>query len=53
MDEKPLVSVIIPVYNQARFLPQAVESALAQTWPNSEIIIVFSRRCYESVRALA
>jgi hypothetical protein len=35
-----LVSVIIPSYNMARFLPQAVESALAQTYPNFEIQII-------------
>jgi hypothetical protein len=35
-----LVSVIIPAYNAARFLPEALESALAQTWKNLEVIVV-------------
>lgn len=35
-----LVSVIIPSYNMARFLPQAVESVLAQTYANLEIQII-------------
>jgi glycosyltransferase involved in cell wall biosynthesis len=36
----PLVSIVIPCYNQARYLPAAVESALSQTHPNTEVIIV-------------
>jgi Glycosyl transferase family 2 len=35
-----LVSVIIPSHNMARFLPQAVESVLAQSYQNLEIQIV-------------
>lgn len=34
------VSVIITCYNQARFLGEAIESALAQSYPNVEIIVV-------------
>src|SRR5437899_8100787 len=34
------VSVIIPCYNQSQFLPEAVESVLAQTRPAYEIIAV-------------
>ncbi len=34
------VSVIIPCYNQGRFLAQAIESALAQDYPDKEIIVV-------------
>lgn len=36
----PKISVIIPCYNQAHFLDEAVESVLAQTFQDFEIIIV-------------
>ncbi len=36
----PLVSVIIPCYNQANFLPEAVESVVHQTFTRWECIIV-------------
>ena len=36
----PLVSVILPIYNGARFLPAAVANVLAQGYPSIEIIIV-------------
>jgi glycosyltransferase involved in cell wall biosynthesis len=35
-----LVTVIIPSYNMARFLPQAVQSALSQSYVNLEVQIV-------------
>jgi len=34
------VSVIIPAYNYARFLPLAIDSALAQTLPPLEILVI-------------
>ncbi|WP_281298288.1 glycosyltransferase family 2 protein [Flavobacterium limnophilum] len=37
---KPLVSVIVPCYNQAQFLDDALQSVLAQTYTNWECIIV-------------
>jgi glycosyltransferase involved in cell wall biosynthesis len=36
---KPLVSVIIPVYNQEKYIAKAIESALNQDYDNFEIII--------------
>ena len=37
---EPLFSIVIPVYNQQlRFLQQALESALSQTYPNVEVIV--------------
>ena len=38
--ENPLVSVVIPVYNGQRFLRQAIDSVLAQTYKNLEAIVV-------------
>lgn len=37
---KKLVSVIIPCYNHAAFLPDAIESVSKQTYPHLEIIVV-------------
>jgi len=36
----PLVSIIIPVFNSEKHIAETIASALAQTWPNKEIIIV-------------
>ncbi len=36
---QPLVSICIPTYNGAAFIGEAIESALAQTYPNIEVII--------------
>lgn len=36
----PTVSVIIPAYNQAQYLPDALDSLLAQTYTNWEAVIV-------------
>ena len=35
-----LVSIVIPTFNQARYLPACVDHCLFQTYPNLEIIIV-------------
>ena len=38
--EKPLVSIIIPVYNGANYLREAIESALGQTYGNCEVLVI-------------
>ena len=35
-----LISIVIPAYNHARFISQAIECALAQTYPEVEIVVV-------------
>ncbi len=40
MSDKPLVSVIIPCYRQARYLPEAIDSVLGQSYPAVEAIVV-------------
>jgi glycosyltransferase involved in cell wall biosynthesis len=37
---KPLVSIILPTYNRAAFLPEAFASICAQTWLDWELIII-------------
>ena len=38
--KEPLVSVIVPVYNVEKYLKRCVESILAQTYKNLEIILI-------------
>jgi glycosyltransferase involved in cell wall biosynthesis len=38
--DPPLISVCMPVYNTEPYIPEAVESILAQTYPNFEFLIV-------------
>jgi len=36
----PLVSILIPAYNAEKWIRDTINSALCQTWPNKEIIVV-------------
>ena len=36
----PRVSVVIPTYNYARYVPEAIDSVLAQSFEELEIIVV-------------
>ncbi len=37
---KPLASILINNYNYGRFLHEAIDSALSQTYPHTEVIVV-------------
>lgn len=37
---KPLVSILIPAYNAEAWIADTLKSAIAQTWPRKEIIVV-------------
>ena len=36
----PLISIIVPTYNRSTLLKEAMESVLAQTYPNWELLII-------------
>ena len=38
--EYPLISVIVPTFERSELLPRALDSIVAQTWTNTEIIVV-------------
>ena len=37
---EPLVSIVVLCHNYARFLPEAIESALAQDYPSLEVLVI-------------
>ena len=40
MEKEPLVSIITPLYNSEKFIAETIESVIAQTYKNWEMIIV-------------
>lgn len=40
MGEKPLISVIVPVYNSEKFLKKCVDSILGQSYGNLEVVLI-------------
>ena len=39
-DDVPLVSILIPAHNAQKWIAETIHSALGQTWPRTEIIVV-------------
>ncbi len=39
-DDRPLVSVVLPAFNHARYVEQAIASVAAQTYPNLELVVI-------------
>jgi glycosyltransferase involved in cell wall biosynthesis len=37
---KPLVSILVPAFNAQKWIAETIQSAIGQTWPRKEIIIV-------------
>lgn len=48
----PMVSIIIPVYNAGKYVEQTIQSALNQTWPNTEIIVIDDGSTDESLKVI-
>ncbi|MEX3718054.1 glycosyltransferase family 2 protein [Acinetobacter baumannii] len=40
MNKQPLVSIVIPCYNHANFVQDCIQSVIAQTYQNIELIII-------------
>ena len=37
---KPLISILIPLYNNVKFIEEAIDSAFSQTYPNIEVLVL-------------
>lgn len=53
MSFDPKVSIIIPVYNGSNYMREAIDSALAQTYANIEIIVVNDGSTEEMTETIA
>lgn len=40
MSDSPLVSIIIPCYNAEKYVAEAIQSVIDQTYPNCEVIVI-------------
>ncbi|PPQ40313.1 Glycosyltransferase involved in cell wall bisynthesis [Rhodoblastus acidophilus] len=40
MQDRPLVSVVIPSYNHVKYIGRAIDSALGQSWPHVEVVVI-------------
>ncbi len=52
MQNKPLISIVIPVYNVESFLPKCLDSILSQTYRNIEVVCVNDNSTDTSLKIL-
>jgi glycosyltransferase involved in cell wall biosynthesis len=52
MPVMPIISVIMPSYNQGAFIGEAIESILSQSYPNKELIVIDGGSTDETVSIL-
>lgn len=52
-DDRPLVTLVIPAYNHAFYLPEAIRSVLAQTYPLIELIVIDDGSTDDTAQVLA
>ena len=48
----PLISVVLPAFNCAAYLPQAIESVLAQTLGDFELLIIYDESSDDTLRII-
>lgn len=53
MNNRPLVSIMIPTYNQADLLMKAIDSAIQQDYPNLEIVVSNDNSTDHTLQVLA
>ncbi|KYK24239.1 hypothetical protein AYK26_06905, partial [Euryarchaeota archaeon SM23-78] len=53
LEKKPLISVIIPAFNEERLVRRCLNSVLRQTYPNKEVIVVDNKSTDETHKQIA
>src|SRR5436309_11836996 len=52
VNPKPLVSILIPCYNAEPWITQCIESALQQSYPHKEVIVIDDGSTDRSAQAI-
>jgi glycosyltransferase involved in cell wall biosynthesis len=53
LNTNPLISIVMPTYNQCKFLPHSIDSVLSQSFTNWELLIVDNFSTDETANVLA